>query len=134
MMSPTSWTLTGCRVKHRKGLRESFIMIPELKPIVQERSLKAFLDLAILCALTEQPITGYEINRLFLKKYRIFVAPSTVYAKLASIERKGWIECVNNCPGKVYGLTERGRRITLKMTDITREIHSFIRIMLKCRD
>jgi DNA-binding PadR family transcriptional regulator len=107
---------------------------PELKPTMRERSLKAFLDLAILCALTDHPMTGYELNRLFLKKHRIFVGPSTVYAKLSSIEGKGWIECVNNGVGKVYGLTEKGRRITLKMADINREIQGFLKIMLKCRD
>jgi DNA-binding PadR family transcriptional regulator len=107
---------------------------PELKPTVQERSLKAFLDLAILCALTDHPMTGYEINRLFIKKHRIFIGPSTIYAKLASIEQKGWIACIKNGSGKVYDLTEQGRRMTLKMMDITREIQGFIRIMLKCRD
>ncbi len=114
--------------------RKGVIVKPELKPTVQERSLKAFLDLAILCALTDHPMTGYEINRLFIKKHRIFVGPSTIYTKLASIEHNGWIECVKNGSGKVYGLTEKGKRITLKMMDITQEIHGFIRIMLKCRD
>ena len=65
-----------------------FIMKPELKSMVQERSLKAFLGLAILCALTEHPLTGYEINRLFLKKHRLCVGPSAVYSKLAAIEKK----------------------------------------------
>jgi DNA-binding PadR family transcriptional regulator len=111
-----------------------FIVKPEVKPTVQERSLKAFLDLAILCALTDHPMTGYEINRLFLKKHRIFVAPSTIYAKLAFIEQKGWIECVKTDAGKVYGLTENGRKVTDRMIDITREIHGFLKIMLKCRD
>ncbi|MBN1244343.1 PadR family transcriptional regulator [Candidatus Bathyarchaeota archaeon] len=109
-------------------------MKPELKPTVQERSLKAFLDLAILCALTDHPMTGYEINRLFLKKHRIFIGPSTIYSKLTSMERKGWIECIRNKAGRVYGLTEKGRKIAAKMADITREIQGFIRIMLKCRD
>jgi DNA-binding PadR family transcriptional regulator len=111
-----------------------FILKPEVKPNLQERTLKAFLDLAILCALAERPMTGYEINRIFLKKYRIFVGPSTIYSKLASIERNEWIECVSNRAGRVYGLTEQGRRITLKMMDITREIQGFVRIMLKCRN
>jgi DNA-binding PadR family transcriptional regulator len=107
-------------------------MMPELKPTVQERSLKAFLDLAILCALTEHPMTGYEINRFFLKKHRIFIGPSIVYSKLATIEKKGWIECVKNQTGKVYALTENGKKIIDKMTDITHEIQDFIRIILKC--
>jgi DNA-binding PadR family transcriptional regulator len=100
-----------------------FIVVnPELKPTVQERTLKAFLDLAILCALTEHPMTGYEINRLFLKKNRAFVSPGTIYSKLASMERKSWIKRAKDGTGKVYELTETGRRITAKMEDTTREI------------
>jgi len=107
-------------------------MKPELESTVQERSLKAFLDLAILCALTEHPMTGYEINHLFLKKHQIFVSPSTIYSKLASIERKGLIECVKNGAGRVYGLTAKGRSIVANMPDINREIQSFLKNMLKC--
>ncbi|MBN1357696.1 PadR family transcriptional regulator [Candidatus Bathyarchaeota archaeon] len=108
-------------------------MIPELKPTVQERSLKAFLDLAILCALTEHPMTGYEINRLFLKKHRVFVSHSTIYSKLTSLERKSWIECVKNSTGRVYGLTEKGKEAVADMADITREIQTALKLILKCR-
>ena len=108
-------------------------MMQEMKPQLQEKSLKAFLDLAILCALTKHPMTGYEINRFFLKKHRVFVGPSTIYSKLASIERKGWIECVKNGAGRVYNLTEKGRKITADMANITREINNSLRTILKCR-
>jgi len=111
-----------------------FILKLELKPTLQERSLKAFLDLAILCALTEHPMTGYEINHLFLKKHRIFIGPSTIYSKLNTMERKGWIKCVRNRAGRVYSLTENGRKIAANMTDITREIQGLIRTMLKSQD
>ena len=110
-----------------------FIVKPELKPTLQERSLRAFLDLAILCVLAEHPMTGYEINRIFLKKHRIYVGPSTIYSKLASIERKGWIECVKNGAGRVYGLTEQGKNMAANMPNMTREIQSFMRILLNCR-
>jgi DNA-binding PadR family transcriptional regulator len=108
-----------------------FILKLELKPILRERSLKAFLDLAILCALTEHSMTGYEINRLFLKKYRIFIGPSTIYSKLTSMERKGWIKCVRNRAGRVYSLTEKGQQTAANMTGITKEIQGFIRTILK---
>ena len=110
-----------------------FIAKPELKPTLQERSLRAFLDLAILSVLAEHPMTGYEINRIFLKKHRIYVGPSTIYSKLSSIEKKGWIECVKNGAGRVYGLTEHGKNIATNMPDMTREIHSFVKILLKYR-
>jgi DNA-binding PadR family transcriptional regulator len=78
-------------------------------------------------------MTGYEINRIFLKKHRIYVGPSTIYSKLSSIEKKGWIECVKNGAGRVYGLTEHGKNIAANMPDMTREIHSFVKILLKYR-
>jgi DNA-binding PadR family transcriptional regulator len=111
-----------------------FILKLELKSTLQERSLKAFLDLAILCALTEYPMTGYEINRLFLKKHRIFIGPSTIYSKLSSMERKGWIKCVRNRAGRVCSLTEKGRQIAADMAGIAKEIQFFIRTMLKSRE
>ena len=111
-----------------------FILNLELKPTMQERSLKAFLDLAILCALTDHPMTGYEINRLFLKKHRIFIDPSTIYSKLATMEREAWIKCVRNRAGRVCGLTEKGRKITADATGITREIQYFIKTILKSHD
>lgn len=111
-----------------------FILKTELKPTLQERSLKAFLDLAILCALTEHPMTGYEINHLFLKKHRIFIGPSTIYSNLISMERKDWVKCIRNRAGRVYSLTEKGRKIATNMTDIIREIQSFLPIMLKANN
>jgi DNA-binding PadR family transcriptional regulator len=111
-----------------------FILNLELKPTLQERSLKAFLDLAILCALTDHPMTGYEINRLFLKKHRIFIGPSTIYSKLTTMEREAWIKCVRNRAGRVCSLTEKGRKITADMTGINREIQDFIRTILKSHD
>jgi DNA-binding PadR family transcriptional regulator len=106
----------------------------ELKPTVQERTLKAFLDLAILCALTEHPMTGYEMNRIFLKKHRTFVSPGTFYSKLAAMEKKGWIKRAKKGTGKVYELTENGRKITAKKEDITREIQAILKNILKCHD
>jgi DNA-binding PadR family transcriptional regulator len=111
-----------------------FILNLELKPTLQERSLKAFLDLAILCALTDHPMTGYEINRLFLKKHRIFIGPSTIYSKLANMEREAWIKCVRNRAGRVCSLTEKGRKITADATGINREIQDFIKNILKSHD
>jgi DNA-binding PadR family transcriptional regulator len=79
-------------------------------------------------------MTGYGINRLFLKKHRIFIGPSTIYSTLTIMERKGWIKCARNRAGRVCSLTEKGREITADMTGITREIQDFIRTILKSQD
>ena len=107
------------------------ILKPELKPTLQRRSLKAFLDLAILCALTNQPITAYGINILFMNKLGIMVSPSMIYANLSAMERKGWIKCVRNRTGRAYSLTEQGKEIADNMNSISEESCHIIKIMLK---
>ncbi|MCW4045831.1 MAG: PadR family transcriptional regulator [Candidatus Bathyarchaeota archaeon] len=103
----------------------------EIEPNMQERSLKAFLDLAILSALAEQPLTGYKISRLFLKKFGILISPSMIYANLKNLEKKGWIKCNQKQDGRTYSLTEQGRNIVENMTNITQEIRSSIITMLR---
>ena len=102
----------------------------EIEPSMQERSLKAFLDLAILLALAEQPLTGYKISRIFVKKFGVLISPSMIYANLKTLEKKGWIKCNRKQDGRTYSLTEQGRKIVENMTNITQEIRSSIIIML----
>jgi len=101
------------------------ILKPELKPTLQRRSLKAFLDLAILCALTNQPITAYGINILFMNKLGIMVSPSMIYTNLSSMERKGLIRCVRNRTGRAYALTEQGKEIAENINCLTDQIRTF---------
>jgi len=103
----------------------------ELKPSLQERSLKAFLDLAILSALADRHMTGYEINNLFVKKFGILISPNMIYYKFTSMERKGWIECTRNRAGRAYALTKLGHEMVDGMERITEEIQSFIKTILR---
>lgn len=102
-----------------------FILGSELKPTIQKRSLKAFVDLAILCALTNQPLTGYGVNALFMARFGIMVSPSMIYGTLVSMERKGWIKCVRNRNGRVYSLTDQGQEIAEDVRGIAEEIRNF---------
>ncbi len=101
------------------------------KSTVQKRIFIAFSDLAILIALKNQDMTGYGINKLFMKKVGDVASPSTVYASLASLERNGWIECVRSGSGRVYGLTEEGTKIADNIDSIVEEIKRFIDKLLK---
>jgi DNA-binding PadR family transcriptional regulator len=107
------------------------ILRVELKPTIQKRSLKAFIDLAILCALTNQPMTGYKINNHFIKKLGVTVSPSMIYTNIISMERKKWIKCVRNRNGRIYALTDRGQEIVDNMPTIAQEIQSFIKTLLR---
>jgi DNA-binding PadR family transcriptional regulator len=78
-------------------------------------------------------MTGYEINRLFVKKFGIMIGPSMIYSKLYNVERKGLIKCVRNRAGRAYGLTEKGQEMVNNMNSVTEQIHSFMRTLLKLR-
>jgi DNA-binding PadR family transcriptional regulator len=66
-----------------------------------------------------------------LKKVGDAASHSTVYASLASLERKGWIECVTDKWGRVYALTEEGQKAAIEIPASVEEIKRFIERLLK---
>lgn len=102
----------------------------DIKPSIRHRSILAYLDLVILQMLTRRPMTGYEINSVIMKKFGVLVGPSTVYSKLSNMERKGWIRTLRENPGRVYGLTSQGQHKADRIKGISKEIQSFVRILL----
>jgi DNA-binding PadR family transcriptional regulator len=98
-----------------------------------QRIFVAFSDLAILIALKDYPMTGYGINKYFLKKVGYTASPSTVYASLASLERKRLIECIKNKKGRVYALTAEGEKVANGMSMSVEEIKRFMDKLLKAR-
>ena len=104
-----------------KVLRENL----EIKPSVEKRILKATIDLAILKVLANQQMTGYGLLSHFPKKIGVTVSNTMVYNSLTSMERKGWIECVNNRSGRTYGVTSQGREVLNKLPNISMEMQRF---------
>lgn len=93
------------------------------KPSVQERMLEAFLDLIILQMLQYRSMTAYQIDNLIMDKYHSKISPSVTYAKLATMERLGLIDChLHN--GKAYNLTEKGKELLDTKAIIVKEIRS----------
>lgn len=107
------------------------MIIKARKPTAQKRIFKAFADLAILVTLKNQVLTGYGINNYFLRKVGDIASPSTIYSSLSSLERKGLIECVRDRSGRLYALTEDGRRIVEDMPNTLGEIKLFLDRLLK---
>ena len=103
----------------------------EIEPSMQERSLKAFLDLNIPLALAEQPLTGYKISRVFLKKFGVLISPSVIYTNLKTLEKKEWIKRNHKQNGQTCSLTEQGQKIAENITNITQEIRNSIKAMLE---
>ena len=103
----------------------------DVKPSLQKRCLKAFIDLAIMRYLSGPPLTGYGLSALLMKKIGFIVNPGMIYSSLSAMERKGWIKCVRNRTGRAYSLTEQGKEIAHNMNSISEESCRIIRIMLK---
>jgi DNA-binding PadR family transcriptional regulator len=97
---------------------------------LKERCLKAFLDLIILRLLTEQPMTGYRINRHIIKKFGVITAPNTINTKLTSLERSGHIHRFKNSHGKTFSLTDKGKQTANNMPGMAAEIHAATKTML----
>ena len=93
------------------------------KPSVQERMLKAFLDLTVLQMLKQQSMTAYQIDNLIMEKYHSKISPSVIYAKLAIMERQALIECHPH-HGKTYSLAEKGQDLLANKHEIIKEIHN----------
>lgn len=98
---------------------------------MQERVFKAFIDLIILRALVEQPMTGYKLSRLFNRKFGILSNSSMIYSCLKTMEKKNWIKRVPVENGKTYCLTELGQKIVNSMGVFTYEIRDAVRSMME---
>ena len=97
---------------------------------IQERILRAFLDLVILRMLLHQPMTAYEIDNAILKKFGVKRSPNMVYTKLAAMERKGLIICAHSKHGRIYSITEKGRKKADTIPSIVEEIQRSAPILL----
>ncbi len=102
----------------------------ELEPDIREKSVKAFLDLAILCRLSGKPMSGYQVTSLLIRETGIPISPSAIYHALYSMEINGLIKCVRKKPGRAYILTSQGQKITEAINETQKEIQAFLRILL----
>ena len=73
------------------------------------RFIARFLDVMILGALGEKPMSGYDFVGLTSKKFYVNMSPGIIYSTLYSMERKGLIEGENRKRKRVYTLTPKGK-------------------------
>ncbi|MCW4010585.1 MAG: PadR family transcriptional regulator [Candidatus Bathyarchaeota archaeon] len=102
----------------------------KLKPDVGERMFRAFLDLVILRLLEEHAMSAYEIGMAVTKNFGLRVVPSTIYAKLYSLEKQKQIRADKNKSGKSYSLTELGKQTVSNMPLTIEEINDSVKILL----
>ena len=93
---------------------------------VHKRLFIAFSDLAILIALKDRAMTGYGINKYFMEKVGNTANPSTIYSTLAALERESLIKCIQNQNGRVYILTDQGKKTREYAENIDEESKKFI--------
>ena len=98
----------------------------------QERGIRTFLDLVILHLLSKHAMSSYEINKALVKKFGLMIGPSTIYSKLSTLEKQGFLSCAPSRSGKVYTLTEEGKQLEASMGTILEDVHGYmIKVLLK---
>ena len=96
----------------------------------RERILRSFLDIAILARLEDKPVNGYGLTVVFMKDFGVIMSTSTVYSTLYSMERNGLIKCKHSWRGKVYELTEKGKKTLKDSRNKLVETQSFIKNLI----
>jgi DNA-binding PadR family transcriptional regulator len=107
------------------------ILRREVEPSIQERSLRAVLDLVILRLLTHHPMTGYEMNTSIVKKFGVVVSPNAIYSKISLLERRNLVVCIRCQRGRTYALTEQGKEVVASMPDINNDTQKMVHVFLK---
>ena len=84
----------------------------ELRPEIERRFAKSFLDIFVLRLIKSEPRWGYELITKIRDRYRIKIGQSTVYPLLKSLENNGLIrgrwESHGKKKRKVYEITVDG--------------------------
>jgi DNA-binding PadR family transcriptional regulator len=93
------------------------------------RSLRSFLDIAILARLEDTPVNGYGITIFFMKKFGVSISTSTVYSTLYALERTGIVKRKPSWKGRVYELTEKGKSTLKDNRNRLGEAQNFLRIL-----
>jgi DNA-binding PadR family transcriptional regulator len=98
---------------------------------IHQRIINSFLDVIIMGELLQNDsLSGYDVIRIFYKKFGILLSPGTIYSVLYSMERNGLIEGKENSHKRVYNLTEIGEKTIKNMLNSIEEIQKFIRFAL----
>jgi len=92
----------------------------------KERIVKAFLDVVMLSLLSKHAMSGYEIDKELVKKFGLMIGPSTIYSKLSTLEKQGFISCATSRSDKVYSLTEDGKQLEANTESVLDNVCGFL--------
>jgi DNA-binding PadR family transcriptional regulator len=91
-----------------------------MKTDLDLRLMRDFMDILILRMLEKSSSTnGYSLIKYFHHRFHLLVSSGSVYSKLYSLERQGFLEGVCDGRRRVYRLTEQGEEYLsrIRMTE-----------------
>jgi len=86
--------------------------------------------MAILARLEDKQTNGYGLTTFFMKKFGVIMSTSTVYSTLYAMERNGLIKCRRSWRGRIYELTDKGKKILKDSRNKLEEVQSFIKTLI----
>ncbi len=78
---------------------------------LKTQSMKALMDVILLCEIRKGMISGYDALSVIHKKFDVLLSSGTMYAHLYALEREGLIEGHFDPKKRVYSITEKGQKI-----------------------
>jgi len=92
--------------------------------------IKNFMDVLVLAELKNHPMSGYDIVRFIYEKFGVLVSSGTVYSRLYTLERNGWIKGTSTKRKRVYALSEESEQTIEPILDANLKVQSLLRNML----
>lgn len=96
---------------------------------LRRRFIKNFLDVLILAELRNCSMSGYDVIRFIYEKFGVLVSSGTVYSRLYTLERSGWIKSISTKRKRVYALSEESTQNIEPILDANSKIQSLLRDM-----
>ena len=75
-------------------------------------------------------MSGYDVIRFIYKKFGVLVSSGTVYSRLYTLERNGWIKSISTKRKRVYALSEESEQNIEPILDANCQVQSLLRNML----
>jgi len=89
-----------------------------------------FLNMLILGALQEKPLSGYNIIGLVHRRFDVLVSSDTVYFILYSLERKRLVNATLENRKRVYTITYQGAQTLETVGRANAEIHGLVQSLI----
>lgn len=97
---------------------------------MEERIVRAFLDVVIMRMLLNRSMSGYELENEILSKSKERIGPNVIYTKLSAMEHQKLILCITTGHGRKYELLDTGKKIVTDREKLFEEINNSIMTVL----